>query len=145
VVTKDLKDEMGGKREGAPAKINIGHVSSPQVDHTTLNPMVDVTAPEQEVVQSQLQADEINTTRRATRDTDTIIKQLKLRPSSRNPCIYTSHYKGNSVLVERQGGDLRMTSLCPLVTKASIDDMIEETESSQGELFYDSDSIEEVV
>ena len=98
---KDLRDEMEGKREGVPAKINIRYDSSPQVNHTTLNPMVHSTAPEQEVVQAPVKAEKRGAPRRATRDTDTIINQLKLRQTTRNLCLYTGYYKGNRVLVEK--------------------------------------------
>ena len=97
------------------------------------------------MVQAPVHAGERGAPRRSTQDTDAIITQLKLHPTAINPYIYTCYYKGNRVLVERQRGNLGMTSLCLLVANASFDDMDEETDSAQGELFDDSNSTEEVV
>ena len=100
---------------------------------------------EQEVVQAPVQVDEKRAPRLATRDPDAIINQLKLRPTTHNPCMYTVYYKGNMVLVERQRDNLEMTLLCPLEAKTSLDDTNKETNSAQGELYDDSDRTEEVV
>jgi hypothetical protein len=64
------------------------------------------------------------------RDTDTIINQLKLKPTTHNTCLYTGYYKGNILVVVRQRDNI----------EAPIDDMHEETDSTKRESPNDSDS-----
>jgi hypothetical protein len=91
---------------------------------------------EQDVVQAPVQADEKGVSRLATQNTDVIINQLKLQPTTRSPCLYADYHRGNNMVVERQRGGIG----------APLDDMNKEVvDSAQGGLADNSDNTEAVV